>query len=648
MALRESTTTISASSNTIISVTEDQRAQAVQGTQLTEVVQNLYSIALYDTLEDAVLVAAGLDPGSRTNNCEYFFRVPPKTHEFGEPFATTVTPTQGGGKYVESYGALIKSLKISGTTGLRPNKSTSASIPVLNLSEAQLQAVIGRGPNGLSTTAVRRIPADEKTGYDDIVFLRNIFRKYSDLKSDDTLSGRVVMLWRNLKDADYWIVEPEDFRLSQNSQSPLTYEYSITFKTLARFEFTYAMPPDPLAQARSTQRMLARVQEYGQNILNIFLVLSNQINRLQGYATFVSNTVLAPALGVLNGLNAIKTASYGVVRGLRTQVLTLEENLTVAIEQLATDPGFAGVFSPSPTPTVSPVLPAQDPIIRNLRRLSVICCRLLQEPIATESNTSDANLLIERYAAAYQTPGTLTMPRRAPADSPSYIGYEALTSTVGSDTVAPGETIRDVAERLLGDPSRWRILVTLNRLHSPYISATGGPGVLAPGDRILFPSSGPSDVSSSIVGTQNPTNDEYNGPNDPVVQAYGRDIMLKSTFVGGEELTDLAISQTGDLASIQGIPNVEQALKLKFTTERGELSAHPKYGAKYPVGKKATPSSFNELRINTLNTLSSDNRISRIRDLRFIAVGDKLAAKVDVELINARNIIPVTLALRRF
>jgi hypothetical protein len=629
MAFRESSTRLGVPyDNTVTRVTDEQRAQAVQGAQLTELVQNLYSICLYDTVADATLASPGLDPAARTDNAEYFFRVPPKLHEFQEPFATTIQGTQDGGKYVESYGSIIKSLRLQGTTGLRPNKSSSFVVPVLGVSEAQLGTLIGNGLND----SVRTIPADEKTGYDDIIFLRNIFRRYSDLKSSDALAGRVVMLWRNLKDADYWVVEPEDFRLTQNSSSPLTYEYSISLKTLARFDFSYSIPEDPLEQARARQRVLARLQEYGQNLLNIFMTVSNQINRLQGFASFLSNTVLAPILNVVNGLTAVKTSAFGVVRGLRTQAIVLQENLDSAIAQLVAADTFE----------------VQDSVIRSFRRCQIICARILSEPVASESTTADVNLLIGRYAAAYDTPGTLTTPRRAPDSSPSYIGYETLPSTLGSDTVGPGESIRDVAARLLGDPSRWRILVTLNRLRAPFIAATGSAGVLAPGDRILFPRAGSAGAGSATVGTQNPTNNQYIGPDDPIVQAYGRDLMLRSTFIGGAELTDLSLNQGGDIASIQGIPNVEQALKLKFMTERGELAAHPKYGAKYPVGKKATPSSFNELRINTLNTLTSDNRIENVKDLRFIAVGDKLAAKVDIELVNARSILPVTLALRRF
>ncbi|NJL53740.1 hypothetical protein HC928_00445 [bacterium] len=132
------------------------------------------------------------------------------------------------------------------------------------------------------------------------------------------------------------------------------------------------------------------------------------------------------------------------------------------------------------------------------------------------------------------------------------------------------------------------------------------------------------------------------------MQSYGRDLRLKSEFVGTEELTDLAINQRGDLATIQGVPNVEQSLRLKFITERGELGAHPRFGAKFAIGSKATASSFNELRINTLNTITSDTRVNDVIDLQFVALGDSLAVLSKIQLKNSRDLLDISFALRRF
>jgi hypothetical protein len=639
MALRESTATLGVPFNdTVVILTDEQRTQAVQGAQLTELVQTLYSLCLFDTADDEIFVPTKpLDPARRTNRAEYFFSVPPKVHEFDEPFATTVTNTQDQGKYVESYGSVLKSIRLSGTTGLRPNKIAAPStIPLLGITDAQLGAVVGLGLN----TNRRVISEKERTGHDDIIFLRNLFRSYSDLKASDELAGRVVMLWRNLKDADYWVVEPEDFRLSQSSGSPLTYEYSISLKTLSRFDFTYSLAADPLEQARSVQRMLARLQEYGQNLLNIFLTISTQINRLQGFATFISNVILSPVLGVINGLNAVKTSAFGVTRGLMNQVDTLRSNLTDAIDQLVdvSEPEDANRRSSRAT------------VLRALRRLDIFAARILMEPVASESTVRDVGMVLNRYSAAYESDGTVTTSRRAPDSSPTYIGYETPPSTVGSSTVAAGEDIRDLAFRLLGDRARWRILVTLNRLRSPFVAPVGAPGVLAPGDTILYPAD--SVVSrGGVVGTNNPSSNETLGnaqANTAAQLSYGRDLRLRSTFIGAEELTDIVVNQRGDLGSIAGVPNIEQAVRIKFITERGELPAHPRFGAKFPIGRKATPASFNELRINTINTIISDRRVETVRSLSFNVVGDALTVTTDIGLVNSQDILATSFALRRF
>jgi hypothetical protein len=618
--------------NTVVSgITAEQRAAFTQeGAQLTEYVQSLFSLVLYDTSRDATLApTTQLDPAGRTQNAEYFFRVPPKVLEQDEPFATTITPTQDGGKFVESYGSILKSIKVSGTTGLRPNKIAPSTVPLLGISDDQLETLAGQGLRNQQNA----IPRTEATGWDDIIFLRNIFRQYSDAKGSDALAGKVLMLWRNAADLDYWVVEPEDFRLSRNSHSPLTYEYSISLRTLARFDFSYATAEDTLAAARNRQRMLSRLQEYGQNIMNIFMTVRTQITRLQGLATFVSNTILNPLLNVVNGITAVRSATFGVVKGLRTQVTTLIDNLDTALDRLVELEFPAGV-------TDDVDLTDLLTLGRPFKRAKIILARILSEPVCAEPAATDANRRTSIYRNQYRTPGTGTLASRAPSVA-STVGREAYTSSVGADRVAAGETIRDIAARLLGDPGDWRSLVILNRLRAPFVAAVGSPGVLGPGDAILYPKD--NGGSTAVVNSQLPS-----GGGNPVIDSYGVDLRLASVYDNGQEYADLAVGQDGDLEVIAGIDNVKQALNIKFLTERGELSAHTKFGAKFPTGSKATSNSFNEFRINILNTINSDSRVSKVKALQLVASGDKLAGRVEVELANTRDTLQTSLALRRF
>lgn len=620
--------------STITTLSPETRAQAVQGAQLSEAVQTLYSLVLFNTATNDILEAPGLDPGGRTNNAEYYFRVPPKVHEFDEPFASNIICTQDAGKFVESYGSILKSLRISGTTGFRPNKIRAATIPLLNISDAQIQTLLGGGLN----TDTRRISDKEYTGHDDIIYLRNLFRKYSDIKQSDELSSKVIMLWRNLKDADYWIVEPEDFRLSQNSASPLTYEYAISLKTLGVFDFSWSARPDPLMAARDRQRLQARLQEYSQNLLNMFLTISNQINKVQGYSTFISNTVLGPLLATINGLNSVKNAAVGVHRGLRDKALTLVTNVDKALAELSNIQGALDVNED--------YLDFIE-LFRAHRRVLVTASRVLAEPAVADSSVTDVTYTLGRMASAYEAAGTITSPRRSPTDSPSYIGHEPPPTGTGSVIVAPGEDIRDIAARVLDDRSRWRILVALNRLRYPYISADGLPDTLAPGDSILFPRTGaaPSVIGSAI------SSDAENSANPQGSKLsqlpYGRDLRLYSHVIGTQELTDILANQRGDLSTIAGVPNVEQAVLIKFATEQGELPAHTFFGSKIPIGRRATQANISQVRLNAMGTLLSDTRITRVSSLTVVTNADTLSLAASVELTESHDILSTSFALRK-
>lgn len=618
--------------NTVVSISREDRDRAVQGAMLTEAVQSLYSLVLYDVLRDSILSFEGLDPANRTTNAEYFFTVPPKVHEFDEPFATTITNTQDAGKYVESYGSIIKSVRLSGTTGFRPNKNSSALSPVLPMVDARAQQAFTLLGNNLNTR-MSQIPRNEITGYDDIMFLRNIFRKYSDIKTTDNLAGSVVMLWRNIKDADYWIVEPEDFRISQSSGSPFTYEYSISLKTLSRFVFSYTIAKDPLETARSVQRLLSRIQQYNQNLVNIFLTISNQLDKLQGQAVFTSNTVLVPLINIINSLNVIRTSAEGLSVGINNQANTLLDELDGVVKKL-TD-----------------VLPPQHSVLNSLQKLYFNLGNILSEPVVSGDYAKNTGAKINSYARAYLRAGTTTTATTAPSASPSYVGYEPSPGVVGSATVYPGEDIRDVASRLLGNRGRWKILVTMNALTSPFISPTGGPGVLMPGDTILYPADKAIPQGSLAVDSQNLSSEETKNnsqANTPVQAAYGRDLGLKSAFIAGDEITDLVINQRGDLGSIVGIPNIEQAVRIKFITSRGELPAHSTFGAKFPIGSKASPASFNEFRLDALRTILSDSRVTNVSRLDFLATGDTLALTADIVITDSQNTLSTSFALRRF
>ncbi len=649
------------------------RNQAVDAAQLSARMQRLYSIALIDVRDGSVVrTSFPLDPAAGKKarpgrSAEFFFRVAPRVHEMTEPFSTTIVPTQNSGKFIESHGSIIKQIRVSGTTGLRPNKSLPPAIDLLREFGVDLT-----GFTDLSLGFSRkRLPDDEATGWDDIIFLRNIFRLYSDIKEGrrDVIAPRnVVMIWRNAKDLDFWVVEPQDFKLSQNSQSPMTYEYSIGFRTLSKYDHLFREPIDPLQSILARRRFFARLQQYGQSLGRAFSFLATQISRLDSIGAFAATTLLAPLVSLTRGILAVKTSITTFGSRTRNRARELRSRIDDALRQIAgqtqefaltpsVSPSFETAFTlvAGERPDFSQRFPLQDPVVRTLRRIQIIASRILTEKSLQDTVTNRTSArrseIVSRYARSSGPRGAVRPP--ATGGSSTFLGNEPITSAVTETTIRVGETIQDIALRCLGHRGRWHVIAVLNGLSAPYISATGGVGVLMPGDTILCPADGIRGSNAAEIGVDDNATDRDTSNQDDnlfgeVQQAYGRDVRLRSVRGGSVDLTDLVVGQNGDISTIIGIPNVDQAMKIKFATERGELAVHPDFGSAFPLGSKATTTAFTTFQIDVRNTLLSDPRVIGIESLDFVVRGDVLLTEADLRLAGSADALSTTFALRRF
>jgi len=626
---------------------EDVVTNALYTGRLVSFLKEQYSLFVWDTSRDAAAGSAGslggnaeadayfkgLNPANPDSSAEFFFTVAPKVTELGEPFATTIVPTQRGGKFVESHGSIIKNIRIQGTTGVRPNRPLrpGATVPLIGQGVGDLAQQFRLGD------ARREVPATEETGFTQIMFLNNIFRAYSDVKENNEASNNFVMVFRNNKDGESWIVEPMEFRKNRSSKSPLSYEYNIVLKTLAPFRNVFNPGEDPLKAVLATQKVFSRVQEFNQSLRRTFLIVSTQIRRLEGLGVFAQTQILDPLINVTRGLGVVRATGANFGRALAVNAQVLASNLDEAIDLLSGTPGVE----------------AQDALVRSLRRSRITASRILSEPGVRET-VRDTNDRQDRYSRAYTSAGDRTdLTRLTPSTggSRTYLGNERTSNRYVQGTVNKGEDIRGCAGRLLGDRSRWKLLATVNDLKPPYFSSDGSGNTLKPGDSILYPVLNGGLEGETINSDNTDTSETAStkqGVVGPVQQAYGRDLRLRSVPVSnsGVALTDFAINQRGDLSSIVGIPNVSQGLILKFSTEKGELLAHPSYGAKFPIGSKATITSINDFRTQTESTLLSDPRVSNISSLDFISEGDVILVQSDVELIGSGDSVDLVVPVR--
>lgn len=601
-----------------------------------QVLERIYSLFLWDLDTQSVPSASGMDVSGNKQTAEYFFTVPPQIHEMDENFATTVVPTQGGSKFTESYGSIIKNLRLSGTTGVRPHKvqriaqqaSDAFRDDLLNTtSPNQRQGAVG-------------ISASEVTGHDSVLTLRNLFRFYSDCQQNGKTN--IVMVWRNVKDDDYWIVEPVKFKLNQTSKSPFSYTYNIDIKTLARFDRSLASisTEDSQDGIRGDLGFSARMQANSQTLVTSF------------YSAMAAGDILGSAVNVSVITNPMQQM-VGMITKISTSngIVPAESIIDTAfrLKQACVSSISSIINLPSATSKRSRRL------VRDLRRLRITCDSILCEKRfrnATKAYFAKRDRITKAYNAPNPfAPGSTSLPNTN--GSITFLANTPSSSNTSSGVVNTADDIRMIAQRYLGDPRRWQELVVLNGLKPPYISPTGAGNTLKPGDAILFPSvSSPN--AQTLIGTQNGSNQNYDDDNlrDNTLlldQTYGRDILLSSNESAGSfDLTDLSVNQRGDLATISGIPNVKQAINIKFATEVGELKMHPFFGARYAIGSKATVNSFNEFRVNTLATFLSDGRIEQLESLALQTIEDTLFVSAVAKLTNGEDYINTSFALRRF
>lgn len=149
---------------------------------------------------------------SAGNFGEFKLPITPQEITQTEDFAVSIKPTQGG-TVVNHSGNKYKTLNISGTTGVQPNRG--------------LLGVLQASGNALGK------PDDLKyrSGYEVFQHFRMYLKAYHEAKSK---AGKTElrMLWRNYKDWEFLYVEPIKFVMKRDANRPLLYNYNIQFKVI--------------------------------------------------------------------------------------------------------------------------------------------------------------------------------------------------------------------------------------------------------------------------------------------------------------------------------------------------------------------------------------------------------------------------------
>lgn len=101
---------------------------------------------------------------------------------------------------------------------------------------------------------------------------------------------------------------------------------------------------------------------------------------------------------------------------------------------------------------------------------------------------------------------------------------------------------------------------------------------------------------------------------------YGKDLKIKvGTDKDGFQISDLDVSRTGDLGTVQDVDTVIQAIRNRLSTRHGELTelGHPEYGSllETVIGEPNTEDTHRIIETLVRDSLAYEPRIENIIDV---------------------------------
>lgn len=567
-----------------------------------------YLIGISDSAEPVEAAAIGarqgyvlelLETGGTTRVLQTFvFPIPPQQYTLTEPFASTLTPTEGNTVVAEEFGVLIGEMSIEGTFGLS-SKSVSGWEGAVN--------------------------AGGMSGNEHFAKLRALIREYARRKQDPEKGPRTVLVWHSVREDDHYVIVPKQFETPRSAQS-------------TRMHYTYKLTASVIARADDVR---APTVQDSIGIDDVGAAISEALADAQGAFSDVNANLADIRRAGPGNVQALMTQVAGLITSVSNSITslstTIEYPLKLAVtiaEQLASAADDL-VFSLADA-TVGTV--AQG--ARDLRRMEAAINRITMFP---ERFVSAADLAfrdiyvgeraLTRRDVEDQTagarPGSLT---RVSYGSEGRAGLDlgAYTGAFGVP-VERTTTLAGLAARYSVPPE---IIVVINDLRAPYFAEGGGPGVLGPGDTVLIPTTG-GEGSVALA----PVAADYLSPDEIL---YGRDLALDDALFKRHGIFDIRVDVAHgaeDAEIIGGVPCVVQGTRISVETERGSTVYIPDLGIFRTVGKKGTRNNVILAGLYLRQALLGDPRIAEIEQSLVERRGDVLSQDVTVRLVGARSAV---------
>jgi hypothetical protein len=448
----------------------------------------------------------------------------PRDFQRRDPIATSVTITQGGGKYIERRGGPLVIFSISGTTGYLPPTKATVAPHGINLDSLQR----ARGANFGESKDVNRLYNEsqaaenaraERSGFAAFHKLRYLFRTFLELSEDGDTTTKLHFF--NVKDDDFWEIEPEDFSLNRVANQGPLYTYSISFKGIAPSGAKPAFTgPEALrSSGRSGGSALGSAASFKTSALDLRpdQLTIHGVKFVPSHFPEIARVAERVAGLRLNGLKAAKllvgkvATTFQGVLGYLGDVLQLIHNVAdlgrMQMDAILTVLKLLHTTIDSVFDTIDRLAPRK--INEEVNEFMLEALTLVSHMQAHfvglygAQAPQDLARLEASFSTARHVQGStsdLLAETGTPLALNPFLGASGLglmtdtralqANAVRSETVYRGETLYDVAQRLLGSPTRFLDLIVLNNLEAPYIVADAAakpPRTLAWGENILVP-----------------------------------------------------------------------------------------------------------------------------------------------------------------
>lgn len=627
----------------------------------------------------------------------------PESLSYSEPIATAVDTGQGGGKVVESRGGVLKSISISGNTGLLPPKSPHANHFKALPSSTSISSLTGDA---------NLIDVTQSTGFFEFYRLRQLFRRFM----KDRKAGKVCsMHWLDFKANEFWLIEPKRFMLDRNAGSTrFTYRYNIEFDLMEPSTSAMSMDLGSGFITSNTKDVMALLRNPLSNIFDRPTVGAlTRLTQLVGVGTtFLTNFALGTVTTLVQSLlNDIGLLQSFVAEGSSLYQTANDTFLSLCKQAYSSLQGINDTFS-SAFPDAYKNDWNEWLLETQFYLEGLIDHQLTVNGTKPGQAMVDANNNYVQQRASQGTSDQFMQETSPTNGSPTvnpFVGSSGLnllgdlqkaanTTTFKSAYVLTGDNIWDIAQRCLGDANRFIDLVVFNQLKAPYIVsdiANKPSGTLAWGETIYVPTSEDSSIQSYAQPISTPVNafadaatvtltgdfldiqtdtsevpwrdDMWNGftvemtsgvqlgqkriiventddtltvnrafttaiqagdsfkvylelfsiktPLTPDTIAFGRDILAVFQQENGLILdgsVDCLMSPLGDLSTVQGLDNFEQAITMVLQSERGSDKCNPSYGTVSLVGRRFEPNMVALHIFYVTQSLTADPRVASV------------------------------------